>query len=343
MVERMMNVKCFRVLLAAGILTLILGLFCPPAYAGLDHLPIRYQPRIPDDVAFIRDVYFGTGGRQPLYMDVLRPKARSDEPLPVIIFIHGGGWIGGNKQLGVKWLIPFAQAGYFCASIEYRLTSDAPFPAQIEDCKCAIRFIRAHAKELGVDPNRIGVWGSSAGGHLAALLGTTGDSGKFEGQGGWADQSSRVQAVCVWYGPSDLPRLIEKRQGPAPAFIMRKLLGGPAGENLEKAREASPIVYVSEDDPPFLIMHGQRDRIVPVEQARRLNAALLSQHVPCNMILLERTGHMGKAFLRSKAPFVFFEHHLRKEKGELPGMLYQESLTQFPWFAADPFGAKPGS
>jgi acetyl esterase/lipase len=139
-------------------------------------------------------------------MHIVRPKPTSPavKPMPVIVWIHGGAWIGGSKDSGIPLLLPFAKRGYFCASISYRFSKEAKFPAQIEDCKCAIRFLRAKAKEFNIDTERIGVWGESAGGHLAAMLGTAGDVKEFEGSGGWEGFSSRVSAVCDWFGPSDL-------------------------------------------------------------------------------------------------------------------------------------------
>jgi acetyl esterase/lipase len=139
-------------------------------------------------------------------MHIIRPKLTSSvaKPMPVIVWIHGGAWIGGNKDSGIPLLLPFAKRGYLGASISYRFSKEAKFPAQIEDCKCAIRFLRAKAKEFNIDPERIGVWGASAGGHLSAMLGTAGDVKELEGSGGWEGFSSRVSAVCDWFGPSDL-------------------------------------------------------------------------------------------------------------------------------------------
>jgi acetyl esterase/lipase len=157
------------------------------------------------EVEVLSDVEYGKGGDVSLKMRVLRPKTLPKQPMPVLVWIHGGGWEDGTpKESGDRHLMRFAQRGYLCATIDYRLSGKAIFPAQIEDCKCAIRFLRSQAKAYHLDPDRIGVWGESAGGHLAALLGTSGGVTELEGSGGHAEFSSRVQAVCDWYGPSDL-------------------------------------------------------------------------------------------------------------------------------------------
>src|SRR5262245_53951430 len=129
--------------------------------------------RLPEGVELLRDVEYGKGGKRALRLHILRPKKAPKDTMPVLVWIHGGGWMAGSRDTGIGILALFVGRGYICASIEYRFSSEAVFPAQIHDCKCAIRFLRAKAKEYNLDPDRIGVWGSSAGGHLAALLGTS--------------------------------------------------------------------------------------------------------------------------------------------------------------------------
>ncbi|HEX5503118.1 MAG TPA: alpha/beta hydrolase, partial [Thermomicrobiales bacterium] len=158
---------------------------------------------LPPGVALERDVLFGTGGARPLRMHLLRPAARHPRPAPALVYIYGGAWLRGSRDTGLEVLASFAARGYLCASIEYRHSGEARFPAQIEDCKCAVRYLCAHADALAIDPDRIGVWGPSAGGHLAACLGTTARVPELEGDGGWSGFSSAVRAVCDWYGPSD--------------------------------------------------------------------------------------------------------------------------------------------
>ena len=157
--------------------------------------------------------------------------------------------------------MPLAAKGYAVASINYRLSQHAVFPAQIEDCKAAIRWLRANAAKYHLDPDHIGVWGASAGGHLVALLGTTGSVKELEGKGGNLDQSSRVQCVVDWFGPTDLATMGGSHD--KPGSPESRLIGGPVQENKEKARKASPLTYVSKDSAPFLIMHGDQDNTVP--------------------------------------------------------------------------------
>jgi len=277
----------------------------------------RRRQALPDDVEVVRDVVFGTGGGTELALDIVRPKQLPPQRMPVIVFIHGGGWRSGDKGGGVRRLIPFAQKGYFTASINYRLTGIASFPAQIEDCKCAIRFLRANADRYHLDSARIGVWGSSAGGHLAALLGTSGGIDRLEGSGGWPGTSSRVQAVCDWYGPSDLVAMAKAtRPGRVGAASPQgKLLGGAVQDQRERAAKASPVTYVSSDDPPFLIVHGTDDPVVPYSQSVILAEALKAAGVEATLVPLEGAKHGGQEFSSpqvTNAVVAFFEHHLKK-------------------------------
>ncbi|MDD3927979.1 MAG: alpha/beta hydrolase [bacterium] len=259
--------------------------------------PIK-QPRLAlQDIEVLRDVEFGKGGDKPLLMDILRPSVPQAVPMPVLIWIHGGGWQNGDKRPGLMQLTPFAKKGYFCASINYRLSDEAVFPAQIEDCKCAVRYLRANAAKYGLDPAHIGVWGASAGGHLAALLGTSGGVSSLEGKGGRQDQSSRVQAVCDWFGPSDLTVLSGERRFADGKNPVAKLLGGPVAENKEKAIAASPVTWADHEDPPFLIMHGTADKTVPYGQSVRLKEVLDKAGVTAELVTLEGAGHGGKEFV----------------------------------------------
>jgi acetyl esterase/lipase len=194
------------------------------------------------------------------------------------VFIHGGGWSGGNRQAYRGQIQEAAKRGYVAATISYRLmqfdqakkettTATPIFPAQIHDAKAAIRWVRAHAEKYQVDPDRIGVTGASAGGHLSLLVGLTDPSSGLEGDSGNPDQSSRVQAVVNVFGPTDMASCYEKS---SVAWIFRLFLGGtPSDEAAERYKAASPLTYVSQDDPPVLTLHGDMDALVPVEQARR--------------------------------------------------------------------------
>ncbi|MBM4016778.1 MAG: alpha/beta hydrolase [Planctomycetes bacterium] len=276
--------------------------------------PAAARPRpVPEDLEYIRDVEYGKGGGRALRLDILRPKQPPAQPMPVVVYIHGGAWRGGSRAAMPLLCNRLAQEGYFCASIEYRLSQESPFPAQIEDCKCAIRFLRARAKEYNINPDRIGVWGHSAGGHLVALLGTSGDAKDLEGTGGWQDQSSRVQAVLDCFGPADftiIPKWAEgiQEQMKGPVY---QLLGGPVAENAEKAAKASPITHVSKDDPPILIMHGDQDFVVPLDQSVRLAEALKKAGVDVTLHVVKGAGHGFRGQEIEDMTAAFFDKHLK--------------------------------
>jgi len=303
---------------------LILALLLPLAVfaAENDDWQMLFQQRgrnipLPDDVAVKRDVEFGKGGEKPLLMDIITPKEKPEEAMPVLVFIHGGGWRGGDKASGYRRLVDFAQKGYFCATINYRLSGEAHFPAQIEDCKCAIRFLRSKAKKYGIDSESIGVWGSSAGGHLVALLGTSGGVKELEGKGGHEEFSSEVQAVCDWFGPSDLVGIVEKGVHSRPNNPIALLLGGPVKDNLEAAKLASPVTHIDKDDPPFLIMHGEKDPVVPIAQSELLHKKLKETGVESKLKILKGMGHGGVLFedpLVTAMIVEFFDKHLRSKK-----------------------------
>ena len=272
-------------------------------------------------VSVERNVEYGRAGDRPLLLDIVRPKEPAKGPLPVICFIHGGGWIGGNKRGGVALLSRFAGTGdYFCVSVGYRLTGEAIWPAQIHDCKAAIRWLRANAKKYDIDPDRIGVWGASAGGHLVNLLGTSGDVKQLEGDCGSADQSSRVACVLNFFGPTDLTAVVDDRDTPKWVIaLVDKLLGGPTAERLDVAREASPVTYATKDDPPFLTMHGTKDPVVPIAQADALHAALEKAGVDSTLVKVEGGGHgFGGEEVVARVN-AFFDKHLRGKDVEVSG------------------------
>ena len=268
---------------------------------------------VPEGLEFLPDVVYGKGGGKDLKLDILRPKQAPAGPMPVVVYIHGGAWKAGSKSGMPPLCNRLAQQGYFCASVEYRFSQEAVFPAQIEDCKCAIRFLRAHAKEYKINPDRIGVWGHSAGGHLVALLGTAGDAKDLEGTGGWQDQSSRVQCVIDCFGPTDftvVPKGLEgvKEQMSSP---VTQLIGGPIPENMEKAAKASPITYVTKDDPPILIMHGDQDPTVPLDQSQRFYEALKKAGVDATLHVVKGAGHGFRGQEIDDVTAAFFDKHLK--------------------------------
>ena len=270
-------------------------------------------PRLPPGVEVLRDIQYVEGGHERNRLDIYRPE-KVEGRLPLIVSIHGGAWLGGSKD-GCP-AVPFVTKGYAVASINYRLSQHTVFPAQIEDCKAAIRWLRANATKYQIDPDRIGVWGASAGGHLVAMLGVTGSVKELEGTGGNLDQSSRVQCVVDWFGPSDLLTMAGSHD--TPGSPESRLISGAVQENKEKARNASPVTYVSKDSAPFLIMHGDQDNVVPPGQSEELAAALKKAGVEVTLQIVPGNGHGGPGFGSPKNRKLiedFFAKHLGKGKG----------------------------
>jgi acetyl esterase/lipase len=267
----------------------------------------------------LRDIEYVPGGHERQKLDLYLPKTGESQAIanakrPLVVWVHGGAWLEGNKN-GCP-AVRFTKDGYAVASINYRLSQHAIFPAQIQDCKAAIRWLRANADKHGIDPNRIGVWGASAGGHLVALLGTAGDVNDFD-VGPNAGVSSRVQAVCDFFGPTDFTKMSDfpgMENHDAPDSPESKLVGGPIQENKDKVQRANPITYVTKDDPPFLIVHGDADPIVPYNQSEILRDALVKAGMGVTFYTVRGGGHGG-----FKDPQVevlvteFFNKHLRKQ------------------------------
>lgn len=269
----------------------------------------------PDGVKAIRNVPYVTGASAAQQLDLYLPSEGAG-PWPVIVWVHGGGWQNGSKEQCPPLRSGYVGMGYAVASVNYRLSGEAVFPAQIADCKAALRWLRAHATEYHLNPDAFGAWGASAGGHLVALLGTSRGVKEFD-LGENLEQSSQVQAVCDFFGPSDLAVMVTtpgyERHGLADS-PESKLIGGMPSENPEKARAASPVTYVDASDPPFLIVHGEKDPVVPADQSTRLQAALGKAGVTSQLILLPGAKHGGPEF---NSPTVqstvreFFDKHLK--------------------------------
>ena len=268
------------------------------------------------DNQIVRDIVY-SNSRQKL--DLYLP-AKVSEPLPLIVWIHGGAWREGNKEaLKRDWGDPRQLAGqdYVFASINYRLSHEASFPAQIHDCKAAIRWLRAHAGEYHIDPKRVGVWGSSAGGQLAALLGTSSDISELEGGEGNSQYSSSVLAVCDYFGPTDLLRMSEMKgeidkESPESLYI-----GGPLRKNVDKVKQANPITHIKRDNPPFLIVHGDSDVLVPADQSKILYEALVKAKVTASLHIVPGAGHGFVGATRKQLDEIdrmtvdFFNKHLK--------------------------------
>lgn len=267
-------------------------------------MPRAFSP--PAGLVLERDVPYGRIGDLELKLDILRQEAGPKGPRPAVVWMHGGEH---PRESGLPRLAPLAQRGFFCVTIDYRSGKEAPFPARLEDAKCAVRFLRAKAADYDIDPARIGAWGSSAGGHLAALLGTTAGIEAFEGAGGWAGQSSRVQAVSTWSGPSDLTYLLELK--PSVEDHLRTYVGIPFGEDKTVLARASPVTHVTRDASPCLIVHGEKDPVIPFEQAVRLYETLHRAGAEVTLHRVPEGGHGGAGFeAEAKQTLAFFERHL---------------------------------
>ncbi|MBA4016539.1 MAG: alpha/beta hydrolase [Pirellula sp.] len=234
---------------------------------------------------------------------------------PLVVYIHGGSWRAGSYKSCP--LASLTEQGFAVASIEYRFTDVAIFPAQIHDCKGAVRWLRANAGKYGYDASRIGVAGTSAGGHLAVLLGTSAEVADLEGTvGGNLDQSSRVAAVVDYYGPTDfvLRAKTHPERANAQGSSTFDLLGGPAIEKTEQAKRASGVTYVSADDPPLLIVHGDQDKTVYLDQSESIRKAYEAAQLDVDMILVPGGGHGGKVFFTGEnlsRVQEFLSRHLR--------------------------------
>jgi acetyl esterase/lipase len=210
-------------------------------------------------------------------------------PLPTVVFLHGRGWKAGNRQEMNHFIEGVARMGYVGATVEYRLVPAAHFPAQVEDCKAAVRWLRANASRYRINPHRIGVVGFSAGGHLACMLGVTDKTDGLEGDGGNPEQSSRVQAVVSFFGPTDFTT--HDWFNDLKMEVIVPFLGGSFADKPEVYQKASPINYVTRDAPPFLLFHGTEDKLVPVDQSRRLADKLKGVGASVRVVMLEGEGH----------------------------------------------------
>ena len=232
-----------------------------------------------------RDVVFAAeAGYRFLTLDVALPKGMG--PFPLVVFIHGGAWLAGDPTVTnptyrkLDFINKLLDAGFAVSRVSYRFTSEGIFPMQLHDCKAAVRFLRANAAHFNVDANRFAALGDSAGGHLASMVGLTGDRADLEGQVGKAEASSAVQAVVNWFGPAELLTMQSQRVDQNwssvddPNSPESRLIGGAIQENQDAAIAASTVTYVHSKAPPFLIQHGTADRLVPHAQSVALTNAL---------------------------------------------------------------------
>jgi acetyl esterase/lipase len=271
----------------------------------------KAEPQVPTGVLYEKDVEFGKGGETSLHLDIARPE-KAEGRLPCIVVIHGGGWRGGNFKVHVPQILEFAKQGYVSATVQYRLVPSGRWPAQIEDVKCAVRYLRANADKYGIDKNRFGAVGFSAGAHLSMLLGVMDAKDGFEGSGGHAGESSKVQAVVSYFGPTDL----SQKDFPANVNgMIYDFLGGLPEEKPESFQAASPVTYVDKDDAPILHYQGTKDRLVPYSQAYLLADQMTKAGLPgrVEMLLGADHGWGGAELVRTLVgTTAFFNEHLRK-------------------------------
>jgi len=270
----------------------------PPGYSSTDEvkkamfggkfafvLPTSPVP-IPEGVVEKKDVEYGNiGGSRPLLLDLYMPD-KLDKPAPGLIFIHGGGWEAGNRSDYKYYTVRYAKRGYVVATISYRFSQEAPFPAAVQDAKCAVRWMRANAEKYHINPDKIAVIGGSAGGYLSMMIGYSSDVPELEGDGGHEGVSSRVQAVVDLYGPTDIECPEARDEG-----VVRKFIGKTYDEAPEQYKLATPITHLTKDDPPTLIIHGTIDDIVPIAQSDLLAGKLEALGIPCEYDKIEGWPH----------------------------------------------------
>ena len=260
----------------------------------------------PEGTIIHLDLPYVTNGHPRQKLDLYLPQDEKNAPL--IVWVHGGAWRAGSKENDVP--LAYVATGYAVASINYRLSQHAIFPAQIEDCKAAIRWLRAHAQQFNLDPNHFGAWGSSAGGHLVALLGVTGNVQAFD-VGENLHVSSQVQAVVDYFGPTDFSQMDNHRLPDGmihntPDSPESMLIGGDIQTHPDRVAQVNPITYLTKAGvdqfalPPFLIVHGDQDPIVPWHQSQLLEVALKSANASVALYTVKGGGHGG--FTDPKVP-----------------------------------------
>jgi acetyl esterase/lipase len=267
-------------------------------------------PKIPDDVTVESGVAYAQADPQQV-MDIVRPRD-SARTHPAVLCIHGGGFRAGSRKGFLTQAVHLAHHGYVAATADYRLAPAAKFPAAVNDVKAAVRYLRANAARLGIDPERIGVMGGSAGGHLALFLGVTGGVAQFEGDGPNRDQSSRVACVVSYYGPSDFTKSYGRSVDAAE--VLPLFLGGDVNEARAMHIKASPLYWVTPDAAPTLAIQGTKDRFVNYEQSVWIIERLLQAGVPAELETIEGSDHgfKGADAMRAEQRMIgFFDRFLR--------------------------------
>ncbi len=281
------------------------------------------------DLRRINDIDYVGNANPRQTLDLYIPKTKTESPHPVVLWIHGGAWRKGSKDRPGRAL---KAAGLNCAivSINYRLTPEKGWPAQIHDCKAALRWVKANAKQYHLDADRIVVWGASAGGHLVTFMGTTQNHPELDGAlGSHIDQSTSVKAVINFFGPTDF--LVMNQQGSsmdhnAASSPEGQLLGGEVSALKARAKIASPFHQLSKDDAPILTVHGTKDSLVPYLQGKALDEKLDALKVPSVLLTVLDGGH-GSGFGPSvdKAVVKFLKHHFFDEELKIEDSSIKES------------------
>lgn len=284
-------------------------------------------PPVPVGGLVIRDIRFATTRQGPLELDVYRPLEPGVDRLPVVLFVFGGGWMMGNRnQVGADLgLLRLIDEGYAVVAADYRNSGQAIFPAQIHDVRAALRWIRAFADDQGFDPDRVAIAGASAGGHLAALAGTSGDARSLDGSLHdftplERELPTRVQAVVDFFGPTDLSvyraQFAANGLGNADRlYFLERFVGGPLPLRNDRVQMANPINYVTHETPPFFIVHGDADPVVPIQQSELLVSALEEAGVPVEFHIIRGGGHGRSPAFASDALFAELVSFLDRSLG----------------------------
>ena len=277
---------------------------------GAIHAQQPPAPAIPGNLIFEPDVAYAQADPQQV-MDIVRPRDTAKK-IPAVVCIHGGGFRAGSRKGYLEQCIRLAQHGYVAATIDYRLAPAAPFPAAVHDVKAAVRYLRANAARLGIDPGRIGTTGGSAGGHLALFLGLTGGMPRFEGDGPNREQSSRVSCVVDYYGPSDFTKSYGKSVDAAE--VLPLFLGGDLNHARLTHIQASPLNWVTPDAAPTLAIQGTKDRYVAYEQSVWIVDRLLAAGVEAELETIDGADHGFKGADAESAEqrmMGFFDRYLK--------------------------------
>ena len=271
--------------------TVLYTLAVVAAAANAKDDPQKILNRLPKGTIIERDIVYAKNGEREMLLDVYRPK--SEKPLPLVIWFYGGAWDWGNKDRSQP-LIPMLSGGYAIAGVTHTKSKEEIFPAVINDCRAAVSFLRLNAKRFNLDPKRFGAAGESSGGHLTALLATTSDTKEFQKHPVTQKASSAIQAASPWCGPTDFLKLNDVKASQDysnPRSAPSRLVGKPIKQAPEKCKQANPITYVTKDDPPCFIVHGDRDFVVPLNQSELLHAALEKAGVPSTLHVVNGGEH----------------------------------------------------